>query len=872
MLNALLKNLSCEHQKMAFPQEPDFKANAKSVRRTEVGDMWTAASQQLSQHETIVKDILLACEKAQEEILKTMKGIHTTLTEKMSTVDVTLNTTAFKCMGDELYLSLREVLHKKKFVGKVAPVVEKQKKDVKPLKAADKIRLQSTTKKITDDMDKVLKQLSTTVFTVPKFLMSSEILEYRAIGFLYMVWFCVDKKKEFADNIAVPYGVIVSLQRFLNQVQTYTGYAIIDSSLSFKFAESLSVDLLSALEKMKEVYMFDGLVLCQSAPELIAEAPLDVYIPRNRISPYPHQKQVSAFVLNPESHKTGALIQYSVATNAGKTASIASIAAAVKFLRSVGCNKKLLAICEVKTVREKMAQWMYQSDIPFAIASMVKSKSDPSKRDMKMSLGYACKGKDENCVAIVCSPEVAVRLLSEDGAENKYVAFLDEPTFDADHAESRILAANMSVIAKAPKVFILSSATLSDVGSENVFLTHFRQRFPSAQNVVIESNKTYGSCDVQSMNQTVVLPHIGCQTREQLTHAVEKISTSFYGKFYTPSVLMCMRDFLTSSPLAIGIRKNIPDLKNIFGNVDNLAPNMVREAAIEILSVVASNTASSDALVQALCDQTLFQQGKVTESLDYKKMGTTQAGVYSSMTLVATLDPVSFVKENFESLLKDIEKRCKSFSTMSEDFERKMEDWKSRVDKIESAKMKEDEKMVLLSDLMEDKPFIDFPASLQIGTSEHARKYGYNISRARGPLSLSDVSFDLMNVTDQMLLLLCAGVGVISQDLSEYYTDAVLHYASKGQLKFVITDASVVYGTDYPFGGVVVTEEFSREYGLNTIHQLISRAGRGKNSLFAKVFMDNSCVERIIADVNGVAIKSVEVTNMLAMFEKVQKN
>lgn len=856
---------------MASYEEDDFKANAKSSgRNTETKDMWKAASQQLSPHEEKVRDILLACEKAQEEILTSMRATQQTLMERMSTVDVSLNTHAFRCMGDELYLSLRDLLRKKKFVGKEVPVVERQsvRGTGKAMKKGDQIRLQNSTKTVHENTEKALKEFNVATFTVPRFL-SSDILENRGIGFLYAVWFCVEKKKEFVDNITFPYGVIVSLQRFLNQMRNYNGVSIIDSSLNCMFAESLVVDLSNALEKMRVLFGFDGLKLVEKAQQLIADAPLDKYIPCSRIAPYSHQKEVSASVLNPDNHKFGVFVQYSVATNAGKTASIASIAASVKFLRSIGINKKLLAICEVKTVREKMAQWMYQSDIPFAIANMVKSKSDPSSREIKTSLGYACKGKDENCVAIVCTPEVAVRLLSEDGAESKYVAFLDEPTYDADHAESRILATNMSVIAKAPKVFILSSATLSDVGSENVFLTHFRQRFPSTRSMVIESNRTYGSCDVQTMNQSVVLPHIGCQTREQLARAVENIRTGFYGKFYTPTVLTCMRDFLTSSPLAIDIKEIIPNLTTIFGNVDNLAPNTVREAAIEILSVVATNPASSDALVHAICDQSLFQQGKVAEPLDYKKMGTTQAGVYSSMTLVATLDPMSFVKENFDSLLKDIEKRCKSFSTMSEDFERKMEDWKSQVEKVESSKMKEEERMIVLSDLKEDKPFLDFPASLQIGTSEHSRKYGYDISRARGPLSLSDVSFDQMNVTDQMLLLLCAGVGVISQDLSEYYTDAVLHYASKGQLKFVITDASVVYGTDYPFGGVVVTEEFSREYGLNTIHQLISRAGRGKDSLFAKVFMDNSCVERIKADVNGVAIESVEVTNMLAKFKSV---
>ena len=863
--------------------EQDFKLNTKSGgKKSEIGDLWAVASQQLTGHKGDVRDALLVCVKQQLEVLKSSRtSVPEELVRIMKEVETSVTSSVvIKCIGDTVYLNTVRgyLLHQttdkktkkpteKSFLVDVEipsfGVSTKVTKKTKPLKKADEIRLQSVTKKIVEDMEKLSLQQKKPEFIEQKFLLNSDILEYRAIGFLYMAWVCMEK--DFTSNIAVPYGVIVSMERFLAMLSSsVSGQSIIDPSSSTVFAETLLVDLTVSLEKLKKKYKFDGLILSKEAPQLIVESPYDVYIPQARVKPFPHQKEVSASILNPDNVKNGVFIQYCVSTNAGKTASIVNIAQAVNYLQSFGVKKTLLAVCEVKTVREMMGQWLYQSNIPFAIATMVKSRSNPCERTVKMSLGYACKGKSENCVAVVCTPEVAVKLLTEEGASDKYVAFLDEPTYDADNIESRILAFNMEVIAKAPKMFILSSATLSDVGTENPFLSHFRQRFPSARTVVVSSNTIYGSCEVKTIEQVAVLPHFSCVTREELVGAIERIETEFYGKFYTPAILLKMRDILSASPLA----KPISDyLSTTFGNINNLSPNAVRETAIHILRLVSG---SSDELVKLLCDPSQYQSGEVLQKMDFTKMGTTQAGLYPSMTLVATLDPKSFALTNFDSYLAEIEKRCKSFSSLMSSYDKKFSEWQDQVEKLESAKMTEIERNQAISSLMDEKPVLNFPESLQIGTREHARKYGYSFTQTRGELSLSDISFDLMNVSDQLILLLCAGVGVISGELSEYYTDAVLHFASKGHLKFVITDGSIVYGTDYPFSGVVVTEEFSRLYGLNTIHQLISRAGRGKNSLFAKVFMDDKCATRIMEDVKGVIEKGVEVTNMLSVFDKVR--
>ena len=86
-------------------------------------------------------------------------------------------------------------------------------------------------------------------------------------------------------------------------------------------------------------------------------------------------------------------------------------------------------------------------------------------------------------------------------------------------------------------------------------------------------------------------------------------------------------------------------------------------------------------------------------------------------------------------------------------------------------------------------------------------------------------------------------------------------------VNLVIADSSICYGTDYPIGGVIITKEFSDSHSLNTIYQLMSRAGRGRKSANAEIYVDMSCAMQILDTVKqGVSAVSSEVDNMITVF------
>jgi hypothetical protein len=492
----------------------------------------------------------------------------------------------------------------------------------------------------------------------------------------------------------------------------------------------------------------------------------------------------------------------------------------------------------------------------------------------KISYGYSCRGRAENCIAIICTPDVAVHLLKETNAAEKYALFHDELTYGSDNADSIDLRLNMEIISLAPKIAILCSATLSAT-DDDPFVKNFKTRFPSANVIDIHNNTIYGCSNVMTNDGKIVLPHFGSTTRSELVDALKRIEEKpFYGKFNNPSSLKRMIDVLNASPHAREIKAALPDVNAIFSDVDNLFADNIRRIALEILSVVATHVKSNDELVSLLCSTKIDTD--IAIPFDYTTLGTTSSHKYPCMNLVATLNPEEFAITNFTGLLTDIKKRCKSFADLNADYDRKLDAWQSTYDSMTKRKETiDDELSRQLSELSDSKPTLNFPNVFQIGTREHVTKYAGDAvastqKRFRVPNSVDCIDFDNMNASDDLQLLLCAGVGVYSTNtkLNDYYLDAVIELASSGRLEYLIADSTICYGTDYPIGGIFITKEFSDSYGLNTIYQLISRAGRGRNSLFADIHIDNSCAYRILSSIRGSEVADVEKKNMLEMFNK----
>ena len=112
--------------------------------------------------------------------------------------------------------------------------------------------------------------------------------------------------------------------------------------------------------------------------------------------------------------------------------------------------------------------------------------------------------------------------------------------------------------------------------------------------------------------------------------------------------------------------------------------------------------------------------------------------------------------------------------------------------------------------------------------------------------------------SEDLILLLYAGVGVYSEKTDVSYRETVLNFISEGKLDFIVSD--VCYGMDYPIGCLFVTPDFSSSHSLSEIYQLMGRVGRGRMSYMGHIFIDNDCASRILNPIDETS--TIELKNM----------
>ncbi len=181
--------------------------------------------------------------------------------------------------------------------------------------------------------------------------------------------------------------------------------------------------------------------------------------------------------------------------------------------------------------------------------------------------------------------------------------------------------------------------------------------------------------------------------------------------------------------------------------------------------------------------------------------------------------------------------------------------------------------------LSESKPTVKFPGHFQINTRDHIRKYAkktsiaIDVTKVRSEIDCTNIITKSYNVSEDLLLLLCAGIGVytFSEEIDPRYFGLVLEYAEAGKLAYIVSDSSIAYGTNYPINRVFVTKEFSDTHSLNTVYQLISRAGRVGKSWLAEAFVDDDCAKRIISMTRVSDTDNIEIKHLNELYSDIKK-
>jgi replicative superfamily II helicase len=95
--------------------------------------------------------------------------------------------------------------------------------------------------------------------------------------------------------------------------------------------------------------------------------------------------------------------------------------------------------------------------------------------------------------------------------------------------------------------------------------------------------------------------------------------------------------------------------------------------------------------------------------------------------------------------------------------------------------------------------------------------------------------------------------------------------ASDGKLAYIISDDSISYGTNYPINRVIITKDFSDTHSINTIFQVLGRAGRIGKSWKAEAFIDKTLEAKMQRFAKGET-ENIEIINMNKMYDKIIEN
>lgn len=873
-----------------------LEKNAKEAAVKFSGKDWTASERKLSPFDQTVKDALC-------KLADTLCGI-----DDLTKID----DSDMKTIGDEQYLKIRGELVSNKLVKETKKEQEQKNKikdKAKHIKKADLIRQENTTRLIIDEFKKVTSGFSLTDFRIPSGI-NSKIIEFRAISFMQLGQFIIHNKKDYLNSnndiiqkkIRFVYNIIISMEKFLKDVTGKDGVSIHDSSQRNNISEILLTDYSILLEEVKKLYNFDSMIAYNNAPELLFYTDYDSHIPSKGFKPYPHQLKITEGVKNAIINKNPTVFSYKAMTGNGKTVTVVALAQLIKNIKNMytaHSSLQLLFCCNMRSVTEQAAQWLFNANIQFALGVI------DGDRGLRVINNYNCKS-DETCVAIVCSPEACYEIL-KNNIVNQYVLFIDEPTIGAD-LKTSAAKLNVSIMSILPYISILSSATLPHEVYPWIKENH-EMRYGKSDFVTIYSNKIHIGCEMKTFEGDLVVPHLHSKNSDDLNRAIMRISEiAFLGRAYTINIVKNMYELMNNESIS-----NLPDINKLFKETENLNTDNVRELAMSMLKLlslqpnniiqkVCSSEISSAIKIQAQTKQTQQTQQiqqiqtecsdeeiewekeeseHVSTTVIFEKLGTTEAHKFMRQNLIVTTNPLEFAYKNFSDLINDVKKDIISIEKLKEKHLQKKEKWEKEVERTEKEKTKKsdkDNKTTKLDrikgadELLSSEPKIDFPQKFQINTVHHLKAYTKNstieINRnsIRAGIDHSLIPIDSIIVHDWMMILLFCGVGIYTPrfNLNKVYMEEVLRLAEKGELAYLISDSSISYGTNYPINRVFITKDFSDEYSINTIFQVMSRAGRVGKSWIAEAYIDKSCAMRIIKTTtsNEVDIESQNINDI----------
>ncbi len=423
-------------------------------------------------------------------------------------------------------------------------------------------------------------------------------------------------------------------------------------------------------------------------PKLIYDTIYDDTIPDMKLKPYDSQIELANCVKN--NINNGFLVFYKTLPGLGKTSMILSICS---FIKKSNSKLKVIFCCSdlLESVRVQVLRTMFNFGVKFGIAT-----ADPVKDEYKITNSWNCHSDEER--ELIVSDYKSTYLLLKESEINKnekenlkdkskivkndnndkndknnknsnngnnekktimndYLLFFDEPTVLTDKLENVITLEYLSrILYYVPKHCILSSATLPVLDELKNIIENYNKKYKDGIVKELISNKTLIGCFIKDFNSNVIVPHTDCNNAKELEDLIKKIKLfPLLGKFYTLPFLMNLNEFCKNYDMNINIDEiESFDHESILENIILLLERICKLDQDEFEKFKKINVVDiKDEIIET--SKLDLNYNKVV----YDKILTSHSFKYNGCCLIATSNPLNFVKDNLYETVDKIKEKKK---------------------------------------------------------------------------------------------------------------------------------------------------------------------------------------------------------------------
>jgi hypothetical protein len=561
-------------------------------------------------------------------------------------------------------------------------------------------------------------------------------------------------------------------------------------------------------------------------PELVLRAPeileFNPYLKHRDLRLYHHQKQLFELMKRKESK----LVLYAAPTGTGKTVSPIALCQ----------THKVIFMCAARHVALALARNCVAANVPYAMAFGAESAADVILHFSAVVEWTTVNGrkkpnnKNGSKVQLVITDVhsytcAAMPYLLQYTPPENVILYFDEPTITMDqpgHPLHPVLH-NIWQQNVVPNI-VLSSATLPSLASLPATSASFSAKF-GGEIHVIQTFDCTTTIQLTNSNQEVVLPHHHCATQAQLREVaahlvrnrtilryIDLAAAVHFLQRVQPNLPPDMRlaAYFTSMDITVADIKvyYLKALETMEG-WETLAPEPRRRVFASSQYFTAKDAVTlTDGPTIVLCADVDARAAFLLETAEIPaQMMKEKTGNLAFNTKV--VDEIS-------GLTKDLE------DANSEDAnkEKKMADGRLSKKALEiEAKIAK-----LLATL---RP-IALPLTYIPNTQQHLARFGHTGKKAFASFLASEVVGRILatDASDLYKLLLMMGVGVFNVAAPAAYTEIMKELAADQLLYMVLAGPDYIYGTDYSFCHVVVSEDLAPTLTPNMLLQALGRGGR----------------------------------------------